>query len=93
MRPMRRARIWERPRHSRDMEEMLASSELWSDVFEPGRIQRMWQEAKVGRGHSHYEAAFMRIAWRVCFAQHARRLSELIPKDEPVFIRSADAGP
>jgi hypothetical protein len=92
MRPMRRARIWERPSHSRDMEEMLASPDLWSDVFEPDRIQGMWREAKAGEGHSHYEAAFMRIAWRVCFARHARRLAELIPKDEPVFIRNADAG-
>ena len=33
----------------------------------------------------------MRIAWRVCFAEHARRLAQLIPKDEAVFIRSADA--
>lgn len=93
MRPMRRQRIWERPRHSEDMEDMLASPELWDDVFEPDRIQTMWREAKAGEGHSHYEAAFMRIAWRVCFARHAERLGELIPKDEPVFIRSADAGP
>src|SRR5436190_4483548 len=91
MRPMRRQRIWERPRHSADMEEMLASPELWSDVFEPERIQGMWREARAGEGHSHYEAAFMRIAWRVCFAEHARRLAQLIPKDEAVFIRSADA--
>ena len=90
---MRRQRIWERPRHSEDMEDMLASPELWDDVFEPDRIQTMWREAKAGEGHSHYEAAFMRIAWRVCFARHAERLGELIPKDEPVFIRSADAGP
>lgn len=75
MRPMRRPRIWERPRHSRDMEEMLASSELWSDAFEPDRIRTMWSEVKAGQGHSHYEAAFMRIAWRVCFAQHAQRLA------------------
>jgi hypothetical protein len=93
MRPMRRQRIWERPRHSADMEEMLASPELWNDAFEPDRIQGMWQDAKAGAGHSHYEAAFMRIAWRVCFAEHARRLGELIPKDEPVFIPAADAKP
>jgi hypothetical protein len=83
MRPMRRRRIWERPRHSRDMEEMLASPDLWSDAFDPERIQGMWREAKAGEGHSHYEAAFMRIAWRVCFAEHAERLGELIPTDEP----------
>jgi hypothetical protein len=82
MRPMRRQRIWERPRHSRDMEEVLASPELWSDVFDPDRLHGMWREAKAGEGHSHYEAAFMRIAWRVCFAQHARRLAELIPAEE-----------
>lgn len=75
MRPMKRARIWERPRHSQDMEEMLASSELWSDAFDPDRIQAMWREAKAGEGHSHYEAAFMRIAWRVCFVDHARLLT------------------
>jgi hypothetical protein len=74
MRPMKRRRIWERPRHSQDMEEMLASSELWSDAFDPDRILRMWREAKAGEGHSHYEAAFMRIAWRVCFVEHARLL-------------------
>ncbi len=74
MRPMKRARIWERPRHSSDMEEMLASAELWSDAFDPARIHAMWREAKAGDGHSHYEAAFMRIAWRVCFADHARAL-------------------
>jgi hypothetical protein len=34
----------------------------------------MWREAKAGEGHSHYEAAFMRIAWRVCFVEHARLL-------------------
>ena len=93
MRPMRRPRIWERPRHSGDMEEMLASPELWSGGFEPDRIQAMWREAKAGEGHSHYEAAFMRIAWRVCFAQHARRVAESIPRDGPVFIRAADVGP
>ncbi len=76
MRPMKRARIWERPRHSKDMEEMLASSELWSDAFDPDRIHAMWREARAGEGHSHYEAAFMRIAWRVCFTEHARLLGE-----------------
>lgn len=86
MRPMRRQRIWERPRHSADMEEMLASPELWSDAFEPDRIQGMWREATAGQGHSHYEAAFMRIAWRVCFAEHARRLAELIPRDDPTRV-------
>jgi hypothetical protein len=65
------------------MEEMLASPDLWSDAFDPERIQGMWREAKAGEGHSHYEAAFMRIAWRVCFAEHAERLGELIPTDEP----------
>lgn len=75
MRPMKRARIWERPRHSSDMEEMLASPELWSDAFDPDRIRTMWREAKAGEGHSHYEAAFMRIAWRVCFGEHARLLA------------------
>jgi len=82
MRPMRRRRIWERPRHSRDMEEMLASPDLWSDAFDPDRIQGMWREAKAGEGHSHYEAAFMRIAWRVCFAQHAERLDEAMPAEQ-----------
>jgi hypothetical protein len=76
MRPMKRARIWERPRHSQDMEEMLASQGLWNDAFDPERIHGMWHEAKSGEGHSHYEAAFMRIAWRVCFAEHARLLGE-----------------
>jgi len=79
MRPMRRQRIWERPRHSHDMEEMLASPDLWSEVFEPDRIRTMWREAKAGEGHSHYEAAFMRIAWRVCFAHHAQRIGDEIP--------------
>jgi len=80
MRPMKRARIWERPRHSQDMEEMLASPELWSDAFDPERIRAMWRQAKAGEGHSHYEAAFMRIAWRVCFVEHARLLTrELDP--------------
>jgi hypothetical protein len=81
MRPMRRSRIWERPRHSRDMEEMIASPELWSDAFDPGRIQVMWREAKAGEGHSHYEAAFMRIAWRVCYVQHAEQIAERIRTD------------
>lgn len=81
MRPMKRSRIWERPRHSRDMEEMIASPELWSDAFDPGRIQVMWREAKAGEGHSHYEAAFMRIAWRVCYVQHAERIAERIRTD------------
>jgi hypothetical protein len=75
MRPMKRPRIWDKPRHSQDMEEMLASPELWSNAFEPQRIQAMWAEAKAGEGHSHYEAAFMRIAWRVCFVEHARLLA------------------
>jgi hypothetical protein len=78
MRPMKRPRIWEKPRHSEDMEEMLASAELWSDAFDPQRIQTMWREAKAGEGHSHYEAAFMRIAWRVCFAEHAERLARSV---------------
>jgi hypothetical protein len=75
MRPMKRPRIWEKPRHSHDMEEMLASPELWADAFDAQRIQAMWREAKAGEGHSHYEAAFMRIAWRVCFVEHARLLA------------------
>ena len=89
MRPMKRSRIWERPRHSRDMEEMIASPELWSDAFDPDRIQMMWREAKAGEGHSHYEAAFMRIAWRVCYVQHVARLAERIRADVPA---SAGAG-
>jgi hypothetical protein len=76
---MKRSRIWERPRHSRDMEEMIASPELWSDAFDPDRIQLMWREAKAGEGHSHYEAAFMRIAWRVCYVQHVERLRADVP--------------
>jgi hypothetical protein len=92
MRPMKRPRIWERPRHSRDMEEMLASPELWSEAFEPDRIRAMWREAKSGEGHSHYEAAFMRIAWRVCFTRHLAGLAEVIPTDERRFIPAADAG-
>jgi hypothetical protein len=84
MRPMKRARIWERPRHSEDMEEMLASPELWSDAFDPERIRAMWREAKAGEGHSHYEAAFMRIAWRVCFVDHARRLKRGEPHPDRV---------
>jgi hypothetical protein len=84
MRPMRRQRIWERPRHAEDMEEMIASPELWSDAFEPDRIQAMWREAKAGEGHSHYEAAFMRIAWRVCFARHAESLAGDISTSEGV---------
>jgi hypothetical protein len=83
MRPMKRSRIWERPRHSRDLEEMIASPELWSDAFEPDRIRVMWREAKAGEGHSHYEAAFMRIAWRVCFVQHVEGLGRVIRSDEP----------
>jgi hypothetical protein len=35
----------------------------------------MWREARAGEGHSHYEAAFMRIAWRVCFTDHVRHLA------------------
>jgi hypothetical protein len=75
MRPMKRPRIWDKPRHAEEMEEMLASPELWSDAFDPDRIQAMWREARAGEGHSHYEAAFMRIAWRVCFVEHTRRLA------------------
>ncbi len=78
MRPMKRPRIWEKPRHAEEMEEMLASPELWSDAFDPERIQAMWREARAGEGHSHYEAAFMRIAWRVCFVEHTRRLAERV---------------
>jgi hypothetical protein len=74
MRPMKRPRIWEKPRHSGEMEEMLASPELWEDAFDPSRVQEMWRRAKTGKAHSHYEATFMRIAWRVCFVEHARRL-------------------
>ena len=91
MRPMKRSRIWERPRHSRDMEEMIASPELWSDAFDPARIQVMWDEAKAGEGHSHYEAAFMRIAWRVCYVQHAERLAERIRADGEAPL-AADVG-
>jgi hypothetical protein len=91
MRPMKRSRIWERPRHSRDMEEMIASPELWSDAFDPGRIQEMWREARAGEGHSHYEAAFMRIASRVCYVRHAERLAERIRADGQTSL-AAGAG-
>jgi hypothetical protein len=74
MRPMKRPRIWEKPRHADEMEEMIASPELWGEVFDPSRVQEMWRKAKTGEGHSHYEATFMRIAWRVCFVEHMRRL-------------------
>jgi hypothetical protein len=73
------------------MEEMIASPELWSDAFDPARIQVMWDEAKAGDGHSHYEAAFMRIAWRVCYVQHAERLAERIRADGEASL-AADVG-
>ena len=76
MRPMKRDRIWEKPRHSEQVAEMLERDLLWSDLFDPDRVREMWAEVKAGGGHSSYEAVFMRIAWRVGFEDHLALLAE-----------------
>ena len=73
---MNRDRIWEKPRHSDQLEEMLASDSVWRDLFHPERVHKMWADAKAGRGRSNYEPLLMRIAWRVCFEDHLRVLGD-----------------
>ena len=73
---MNRDRIWEKPRHSDQLEEMLASDSVWRDLFHPERVHKMWADAKAGRGRSNYEPLLLRIAWRVCFEDHLRVLGD-----------------
>ncbi|HEY7151176.1 MAG TPA: hypothetical protein VH391_05810 [Solirubrobacterales bacterium] len=65
-----RARIWERPSHAGQLEAMLERESLWADMFVPRRVHEMWAEVKRGGGHAHYEAIFLRIAWRVSYEDH-----------------------
>lgn len=75
MRPMNRSRIWEKGDHAEELERMLDRSDLWEHAFDQGRVNAMWTEARAGRGHSHFESIFMRIAWRVQFEEHLETLA------------------
>ncbi len=94
---MNRDRIWEKPRHSQQLEEMLAAESVWRDLFHSERVHKMWADAKAGRGRSNYEPLFLRIAWRVCFEDHLRLLGDRATRDpdrsEGLSRSSSEAGP
>jgi hypothetical protein len=79
-----RDRIWDKPRHSEEIEAMLDRRSLWSDLFVPERIHQMWAEVKRGEGHSHYEAILLRLAWRVCYEDHLNLIASRA-KSTPAF--------
>jgi hypothetical protein len=45
-----RDRIWEKPRHSQEIEAMLERRSLWGDLFVPERVHRIWAEVRGGAG-------------------------------------------
>lgn len=71
---IKRRRIWERPDEAAEMEEILASPESWSDVFDVARIRDMWTEVRSGGGSSDYEHVFDRIVWKVGYGDHLAEL-------------------
>ena len=71
----RRVRIWEKPEHAVEIEEMIDAGRGWPDVFEPDRIRRMWGEVREGRGSTDYEHVFYRLVWRAGYEDHLDRLT------------------
>ena len=88
---MNRDRIWEKPRHAEQLEEMLQRESLWEELFDPERVREMWAEVKSGGGHGNYEPLFLRIAWRVGYEDHLRLLGDRATTDAGAR-RSLQAG-
>jgi hypothetical protein len=74
-REMKRDRIWVKPRHAGELGELISDESSWGEWFDAARIHEMWDEARNGGGHPHYESVFMRVAWRACFDDHLRLLA------------------
>jgi hypothetical protein len=75
---LNRDRIWEKPRHSQQLEAMLERRSLWSDLFVSRRVDEIWAEVNRGEAHAHYEAILLRIAWRVGYEDHLRLLGDRV---------------
>ena len=74
-REMNRDRIWAKPRHAGELGELISDESSWAEWFDAARVHEMWDEARDGGGHPHYESVFMRLAWRACFEDHLRLLA------------------
>jgi hypothetical protein len=74
-REMNRDRIWAKPRHADELQELISDQSSWAEWLDEARIHEMWDEARNGGGHPHYESVFMRLAWRACFDDHLRLLA------------------
>jgi hypothetical protein len=73
---LKRERIWE-GQDGEELGRMLKDGrDLWSDLFRPRRVRKMWREARRGKGHRHYEGVFERIACRVAFEDYRRLLTD-----------------
>ncbi len=70
LRPIHRARIWEKQAHAQALGEMIAAGSAWTEIFRERRILEMWAEVSAGGGSSDYEHVFYRLAWRVAFEDH-----------------------
>jgi hypothetical protein len=86
-----RDRIWEKPRHAGQLEEILEEESLWGDLFVPEKVRRMWAKVKGGKGNSNYEPLFMAITWRVSFEDHLRLLGDRATGD-PAPATPLEAG-
>jgi hypothetical protein len=83
-REMNRDRIWAKPRHADELQELISDESSWAEWLDAPRIHAMWDEARDGGGHPHYESVFMRLAWRACFEDHLRLLAARASRDPQI---------
>jgi hypothetical protein len=82
----RRARIWEKPEHAAEIDEMIEAERGWPEIFDPDRIRRMWAEVREGGGSADYEHVFYRLVWRAGYEDHLERLNRAargVPAETP----------
>ena len=84
---IRRARIWEKPRHAEALEEMLEDGKAWPALFRRRAVRKAWKAARKGKGHQHWEAVFNRIVWREGFEDHLAELGRAAPEAELLATR------
>jgi hypothetical protein len=74
-RQMNRDRIWAKPRHAGELQQLIEDESSWAEWFDAARVREMWDQARNGDGHPHSESVFMRLAWRACYEDHLRLLA------------------
>lgn len=71
---MTRPRIWESG-DRQAVEEILAESASWDDVYDVDEVRSTWSEA-VSSGGSRHEMLIQRVVWRATFGAHLRMLGD-----------------